>query len=44
MNFKGFEGGYKPSEISGKDRLFYDKNNHLLRKFRSMEITNQLNS
>lgn len=23
--FKGFEFGYKPSEISGKDRLFYDR-------------------
>lgn len=23
--FKGFEFGYKPSEVSGKDRLFYDR-------------------
>lgn len=26
MNFKGFEGKYKPSEISGKPRLYYDRN------------------
>lgn len=24
LSFLGFEGGYKPSEISGKPRLFYD--------------------
>lgn len=32
MDFKGFEGGYKPSEISGKDRLFYDKNKPFTKK------------
>lgn len=26
MNFKGYEGKYKPSEISGKPRLYYDRN------------------
>jgi hypothetical protein len=26
MDFKGYEGKYKPSEISGKPRLFYDRN------------------
>lgn len=26
MDFKGFEGKYKPSEISGKLRLYYDRN------------------
>lgn len=26
MDFKGFEGKYKPSEISGKPRLYYDRN------------------
>jgi len=25
MDFKGFEGKYKPSEISGKPRLYYDR-------------------
>ena len=32
IDFKGFEGGYKPSEISGKDRLFYDKNKPFTKK------------
>ena len=32
MNFKGFEGGYKPSEISGKDRLYYDKSKPFTKK------------
>lgn len=32
MDFKGYEGGYKPSEISGKDRLFYDKNKPFTKK------------
>ncbi len=26
MDFKGYEGSYKPSEISGKPRLYYDRN------------------
>ena len=25
VTFQGFEAGYKPSEISGKDRLYYDR-------------------
>lgn len=25
LEFLGYEGGYKPSDISGKDRLFYDR-------------------
>nr|WP_294860378.1 M14 family zinc carboxypeptidase [uncultured Fluviicola sp.] len=25
IRFKGYEFGYKPSEVSGKDRLFYDR-------------------
>lgn len=25
ISFKGFEFGYKPSDVSGKDRLFYDR-------------------
>lgn len=32
MDFKGFEGGYKPSEISGKDRLYYDRNKPFTKK------------
>lgn len=32
MDFKGFEGGYKPSAISGKDRLFYDKSKPFTKK------------
>jgi len=32
MDFKGFEGGYKPSDISGKDRLYYDKNKPFTKK------------
>lgn len=26
MDFKGYEGKYRPSEISGKPRLYYDRN------------------
>ncbi|WP_294221669.1 hypothetical protein [uncultured Chryseobacterium sp.] len=26
MDFKGYEGKYKPSEVSGKPRLYYDRN------------------
>lgn len=25
IGFRGYEGGYKPSGVSGKDRLFYDR-------------------
>jgi hypothetical protein len=25
INFKGFKGDYKPSDVSGKDRLYYDR-------------------
>lgn len=32
MDFKGYEGSYKPSEISGKDRLFYDRNKPFTKK------------
>jgi hypothetical protein len=32
MDFKGYEGGYKPSDISGKDRLFYDRNKPFTKK------------
>lgn len=32
LDFKGFEGSYKPSDISGKDRLFYDRNKPFTRK------------
>jgi hypothetical protein len=32
MDFKGFEGGYKPSDISGKDRLYYDRNKPFTKK------------
>ena len=32
MDFKGYEAGYKPSEISGKDRLFYDKSKPFTKK------------
>lgn len=32
MDFKGYEGGYKPSEISGKDRLYYDKSKPFTKK------------
>lgn len=32
LNFKGYEGGYKPSAISGKDRLYYDKNKPFTKK------------
>lgn len=34
LNFKGFEGSYKPSAISGKDRLFYDRTKPFTRKVR----------
>lgn len=26
LEFKGYEAGYKPSEVSGEDRLYYDQN------------------
>ena len=32
MDFKGYEGVYKPSEISGKDRLYYDKSKPFTKK------------
>ena len=32
LNFEGFESGFKPSEISGKDRLFYDRNKPFTKK------------
>lgn len=32
INFKGYEAGKKPSEISGKPRLFYDRNKPFTRK------------
>jgi len=32
ISFKGYEAGTKPSEISGKPRLFYDRNKHFERK------------
>lgn len=32
LDFKGFEGSYKPSDVSGKDRLFYDRNKPFTRK------------
>jgi hypothetical protein len=32
MDFKGYEGSYKPSDVSGKDRLFYDRNKPFTKK------------
>jgi hypothetical protein len=32
MDFKGYEGGYKPSEISGKARLYYDRSKPFTKK------------
>ena len=32
IDFKGYEAGKKPSEISGKPRLFYDRNKPFVRK------------
>ena len=32
IDFKGYEGAFKPSEISGKDRLFYDRNKPFTKK------------
>jgi hypothetical protein len=32
IDFKGYEGGYKASEISGKDRLFYDRSKPFTKK------------
>ncbi len=32
IDFKGYEAGKKPSEISGKPRLFYDRNKPFIRK------------
>lgn len=32
IDFKGFEGSYKPSAVSGKDRLYYDRNKPFTKK------------
>ena len=34
MDFKGYEGSYKPSDISGKPRLYYDRNKPFTRKIK----------
>lgn len=34
MDFKGYEGKYKPSEISGKPRLYYDRNKPFTKSIR----------
>ncbi|ASK31205.1 hypothetical protein CEY12_14330 [Chryseobacterium sp. T16E-39] len=34
MDFKGYEGKYKPSEISGKPRLYYDRNSPFTKKIK----------
>jgi len=34
MDFKGYEGKYKPSEISGKPRLYYDRNKPFTKKIK----------
>jgi hypothetical protein len=34
MDFKGYEGSYKPSDISGKPRLFYDRNKPFTKKIK----------
>ncbi len=32
IDFKGFEGKYKPSDVSGKNRLYYDKSKPFTKK------------
>lgn len=32
IDFKGYEGGYKPSDISGKNRLYYDRSKPFTKK------------
>ncbi|MFP3596481.1 hypothetical protein [Chryseobacterium sp. SIMBA_029] len=34
MDFKGYEGKYKPSEVSGKPRLYYDRNQPFTKKIK----------
>ncbi|RNA61049.1 hypothetical protein D1631_03415 [Chryseobacterium nematophagum] len=34
MDFKGFEGKYKTSEVSGKPRLYYDRNKPFTKKIK----------
>ncbi len=34
MDFKGYEGKYKPSEISGKPRLYYDRSKPFTKKIK----------
>ncbi|PIF43855.1 hypothetical protein CLU96_0771 [Chryseobacterium sp. 52] len=34
MDFKGYEGQYKPSDISGKPRLYYDRNKPFTKKIK----------
>jgi hypothetical protein len=38
MDFKGYEGKYKPSEISGKPRLYYDRNKPFTKKLNSLPL------
>lgn len=40
MDFKGYEGKYKPSEISGKQRLFYDRNKPFTKKIKLFNTAN----
>ncbi|MGV0857376.1 hypothetical protein ACTS95_12225 [Empedobacter brevis] len=34
MDFKGYEAGYKPSAVSGKDRLYYDRSKPFTKKIK----------
>ncbi len=40
MDFKGYEGKYKPSEISGKPRLYYDRTKSFTRKIKLFTSAN----
>lgn len=40
MDFKGFEGKYKPSEISGKSRLYYDRTKPFVKKIKLFNTAN----
>ncbi len=37
IDFKGFEGSYKKSDVTGKNRLFYDKNKPFSKKIKFYE-------
>jgi len=40
MDFKGFEGAYKPSDVSGKPRLYYDRKKPFTKRIKLFTTAN----